>query len=89
MEKDQEQKNYHKNISSEEAQRNNDTKNENLSKKVPEDENRDKETELNSEKKINELEDKLARAFAEMENQRRRFEKEKDDAFDYGGFIFW
>ena len=88
MEKDQEQKNYHKNISSEEAQRNNDTKNENLSKKVPEDENRDKETELNSEKKINELEDKLARAFAEMENQRRRFEKEKDDAFDYGGFIF-
>ena len=31
MEKDQEQKNYHKNISSEEAQRNNDTKNENLS----------------------------------------------------------
>ena len=88
MEKDQEQKNYHKNISSEEAQRNNDTKNENLSKKVPEDENRDKETELNSEKKINELEDKLARAFAEMENQRRRFEKEKDDAFDYGGFAF-
>ena len=88
MEKDQEQKNYHKNISSEEAQRNNDTKNENLSKKVPKDESRDKETELNSEKKINELEDKLARAFAEMENQRRRFEKEKDDAFDYGGFIF-
>jgi len=88
MEKDQEQKNYHKNISSEEAQRNNDTRNENLSKKVPEDESRDKETELNSEKKINELEDKLARAFAEMENQRRRFEKEKDDAFDYGGFIF-
>jgi len=88
MEKDQEQKNNHKNTSSEETQRNNSTKTENLSKKVPEDENRDKETELNSEKKINELEDKLARAFAEMENQRRRFEKEKDDAFDYGGFIF-
>ena len=35
-----------------------------------------------------ELEDKLARTFAEMENQRRRFEKEKDDAFDYGGFVF-
>ena len=33
-----------------------------------------------------ELEDKLARAYAEIENQRRRFEKEKDDAFDYGGF---
>ena len=36
--------------------------------------------------KIKELEDKLARAYAEIENQRRRFEKEKDDAFDYGGF---
>ena len=40
------------------------------------------------EERIIELEDKVARAFAEMENQRRRFEKEKDDAFDYGGFAF-
>ena len=40
------------------------------------------------EEKIAELEDKVARTFAEMENQRRRFEKEKDDAFDYGGFTF-
>ena len=40
------------------------------------------------EEKISELEDKLARTFAEMENQRRRFEKEKDDAFEYGGFAF-
>ena len=44
--------------------------------------------ELSPEEKIKELEDKLARAFAEMENQRRRFEKEKDDAFDSGGFAF-
>ena len=44
--------------------------------------------ELPPEEKIKELEDKLARTFAEMENQRRRFEKEKDDAFDYGGFAF-
>ncbi|MDA7574643.1 nucleotide exchange factor GrpE [Candidatus Pelagibacter sp.] len=44
--------------------------------------------ELSPEEKIKELEDKLARTFAEMENQRRRFEKEKDDAFDYGGFTF-
>ena len=44
--------------------------------------------ELSPEEKINELEDKLARTFAEMENQRRRFEKEKDDAFDYGGYSF-
>ena len=43
---------------------------------------------LSPEEKIIELEDKLARTFAEMENQRRRFEKEKDDAFDYGGFVF-
>jgi len=44
--------------------------------------------EISPEDKIIELEDKLARTFAEMENQRRRFEKEKDDAFDYGGFSF-
>ena len=40
------------------------------------------------EEKIKELEDKVTRAFAEMENQRRRYEKEKDDAFEYGGFAF-
>ena len=44
--------------------------------------------ELTPEEKILELEDKLARTFAEMENQRRRFEKEKEDAFEYGGFSF-
>ena len=44
--------------------------------------------ELTTEEKIKELEDKLARTFAEMENQRRRFEKEKDDAYEYGGFAF-
>ena len=46
------------------------------------------ETEKSSEDKILELEDKLARTFAEMENQRRRFEKEKEEAYEYGGFIF-
>ena len=45
-----------------------------------------KTKDLNPEDKIKELEDKLARAYAEIENQRRRFEKEKDEAFDYGGF---
>ena len=44
--------------------------------------------ELSSEEKVKELEDKLTRTFAEMENQRRRYEKEKDEAFDYGGFSF-
>ena len=43
---------------------------------------------ISPEEKIKELEDKLARTLAEMENQRRRFEKERDDAFDYGGFSF-
>ena len=43
-------------------------------------------TELKPEDKIKELEDKLARAYAEIENQRRRYEKEKNEAFDYGGF---
>ena len=44
--------------------------------------------EKNSEEIILELEDKLTRTFAEMENQRRRFEKEKDEAYEYGGFAF-
>jgi len=56
--------------------------------KKEESKNVEEKIELSSEDKIKELEDKLARTFAEMENQRRRFEKEKDDAFDYGGFTF-
>ena len=40
------------------------------------------------EERIAELEDKVTRTFAEMENQRRRFEKEKEDAFEYGGYSF-
>ena len=40
------------------------------------------------EEKIAELEDKVVRTFAEMENQRRRFEKEKEEAFEYGGYSF-
>ena len=43
---------------------------------------------LTPEEKIEKLKDKLTRTFAEMENQRRRYEKEKDDAFEYGGFAF-
>ncbi len=44
--------------------------------------------EKSSEDKISELEEKIVRQFAEMENQRRRYEKEKEDAFEYGGFSF-
>ena len=51
-------------------------------------ENKEPPKEILPEEKILELEDKLARAFAEMENQRRRFEKEREDAFNYGGFAF-
>ena len=51
-----------------------------------EEENTSKNKNLKPEDKVKELEDKLARAYAEIENQRRRFEKEKDEAFDYGGF---
>tara|TARA_Y100000591_G_C21708966_1_gene632428 strand:+ start:381 stop:1004 length:624 start_codon:yes stop_codon:yes gene_type:complete len=40
------------------------------------------------EEKIAELEEKIVRQYAEMENQRRRYEKERDDAFEYGGFTF-
>ena len=49
---------------------------------------KEEEKETSPEEKIKDLEDKLTRTLAEMENQRRRFEKEKEDAFDYGGFAF-
>ena len=48
----------------------------------------EEEEKVTPEDKIKELEDKLARTFADMENQRRRFEKEKEDAFEYGGSLF-
>ena len=51
-------------------------------------EDKEEEKELSLEEEIDNLKDKLTRTFAEMENQRRRFEKEKEDAFEYGGFAF-
>ncbi len=53
-----------------------------------EDSDKDETLQKTSEEKIIELEDKLARTFAEMENQRRRFEKEKEEAYEYGGYAF-
>ena len=48
-----------------------------------------KETkEINFEGKLKETEDKLLRSLAEIENQRRRFEKEIKDAFEFGSFNF-
>ncbi len=79
MEKEQETINN----SSDETEEN--TENENRNDLKSENEKKDETT---PEEKIKELEDKLARTFAEMENQRRRFEKEKEDAFEYGGFSF-
>jgi len=55
-------------------------------KKDKEEDKTSENKDLKLEDKIKELEDRLARAYAEIENQRRRFEKEKDEAFDYGGF---
>ena len=46
------------------------------------------EEKLTPEEELLSIKDKLARTFAEMENQRRRYEKEKEDAFEYGGFSF-
>ena len=43
---------------------------------------------LSAEDKLKETEDKLLRVMAEMENQRRRFEKERSDAFEFGGYNF-
>ena len=44
--------------------------------------------EENIENKLKTIEEKLLRTLAEMENQRRRFEKERQEAFDFGGFNF-
>ena len=40
------------------------------------------------EEKLKNTQEKLLRTMAEMENQRRRFEKEKQEAFEFGGFNF-
>ncbi len=48
----------------------------------------DQEVGITSEEKLKTVEEKLLRSLAESENQRRRFEKEIKDAFDFGGFNF-
>ena len=88
MEKEQEEqkKNSKEENFSDSESKNNQT--ENLIDKESTAEEKHKNKELSPEEKIIELQDKLTRTFAEMENQRRRFEKEKDDAFEYGGYLF-
>ncbi len=51
-------------------------------------ENDNKDTQISAEEEILSLKDKVNRIYAESENQRRRFEKEKEEAFEYGGFSF-
>ena len=46
---------------------------------------KDLDKELSTEDKLRETEDKLTRSYAELENQRRRYEKEKDEAYEFGG----
>ena len=82
MEKDQNQSNI-KNLAEEEDK----NKKSGLSNEA-EKENQIQTEEKSQEQKILELEDKVTRTFAEMENQRRRFEKEKEEAYEYGGFAF-
>ena len=69
----------------------NDTENNQIDKNnidQPEKENAEEVKELSLDEKIKELEEKIVRLYAEMENQRRRYDKEKDEAFEYGGFSF-
>ena len=69
----------------------NDTKNNQIDKNnidQPEKENAEEAKELSLDEKIKKLEEKIVRLYAEMENQRRRYDKEKDEAFEYGGFSF-
>ncbi len=47
-----------------------------------------KNEDINIEDKLKKTEDKLLRSLAEIENQRRRFEKEVKDAFEFGSFNF-
>ncbi len=49
---------------------------------------KDKKKEFTIEEKLQETEEKLLRSLAEIENQRRRFEKEIKDAFEFGSFNF-
>ena len=90
MEKEENQNNSPTNKSQEAENAENDI-GENKNNLQPEDissDEKEKIKETSPAEKIAELEDKLARTFAEMENQRRRFEKEKQDAFEYGGYSF-
>ena len=75
-------------IKSEKLELNEEKKEESRLSEKNENKDSNENVESTPEEKILELEDKLARTFAEMENQRRRFEKEKEEAYEYGGVAF-
>ena len=66
----------------------NNEKNNDKIKEKQKDSDKDKNQEISTEEKLKETEDKLLRSLAETENQRRRFEKEIKDAFEFGSFNF-
>ena len=88
MDKEQEQKQDNDINSADDEVETNKLENQSDTKSDIKNEEDNTEEEKSPEDKINELEDKLARMLAEMENQRRRFEKEREEAFEYGGFSF-
>ena len=66
----------------------NNEKNNDKIKEKQRDSDKDKNQDISTEEKLKETEDKLLRSLAETENQRRRFEKEIKDAFEFGSFNF-
>ena len=82
MEKEESQNKENQNLKDENSELNKDKQ------ASEETEKKEEEEQLSPEDEIASLKDKVTRTFAEMENQRRRFEKEKEDAFEYGGFSF-
>ena len=90
MEKEELKENLEKNTTDEEL--NNQSQENDIADQANEEKNLESEIKevekLTPEEELETLKDKLARTFAEMENQRRRFEKERDDAYEYGGYSF-
>ncbi len=68
--------------------KNNKKKEEEILEDKPKDTSKSTSKELSVEEKLKDTEDKLLRSLAEIENQRRRFEKEVKDAFEFGSFNF-
>ena len=90
MDKEELKENLEKNTTDEEL--NNQSQENDIADQANEEKNLESEKKeiekLTPEEELETLKDKLARTFAEMENQRRRFEKEKEDAYEYGGYSF-